>query len=248
MLLLFSLAIGLDAGGLFYFAPIHVALLFSAVAVLLILFSVLYLWIACHPADALKFVSGLIIAAVVPVAVSLTLIPAETLNEHMAFLTGGVVFPDGFWDLRMRLSELSHSVWRGGIWLGAGLGSFPSQIRLLATETDWTAWNGVLPQAPFSGWWMILCERGIIGATTIALPLGFLLFTFVKRLVGSIGGNRPFLPMSALGILAAVALAVESFVDASLLRPEVLLMAGAFLALSGSSFPQRETRDNESNG
>ena len=81
LLLLFSLAIGLDAGGLFYFAPIHVALLFSAVAVLLILFSVLYLWIACHPADALKFVSGLIIAAVVPVAVSLTLIPAETLQN-----------------------------------------------------------------------------------------------------------------------------------------------------------------------
>jgi len=186
----------------------------------------------------------------VPVTISLTLIPRETLNEHIAFFTGGGIFPDGFWNLRMRLSELSHSIWRGGdIWLGSGLGSFPSQIRLLATETDWTAWNGVLPQAPFSGWWMILCERGIIGATTIALPIGFLLFTFVKRIVGSIGGgNRPFLPMSALGILAAVALAAESFVDASLLRPEVLLMAGAFLALSGSSFPQRETQANESNG
>ena len=247
LLLLFALGIGLDAAGLFFFAPFHVVLLFAAVAVLLFLFSAVYLWVACHPADALKFVAGLIIAAVVPVAISLTLVQKEVLDSHLAFFNGGGMFPDGFWELRMRLSELSHSVWRGGIWLGTGLGSFPGQVRLLASEADWTAWNGVLPQAPFCGWWMLLCERGIIGAATIALPLAFLLFTFVRRLVGAIG-VRAFLPMSALGILAVVALAAESFVDASFLRPEILLSAGAFLALSGSSFPKKEAQDGESNG
>ena len=247
LLLLFSLVIGLDATGLFYFAPIHVTLLFAVAAILVILFSIVYLWIATSPVNALKFVSGLVIAAIVPVVVALTLIDGETTKAHLAFFNGGSLFPDGFWELRMRLSELSRSVWRGSVWLGSGLGSFASEIRLLAAEEDWVAWSGVLPQAPFNGWWMILCERGIIGATAIALPLAFLLFTFFRRLVGAIG-VKSFLPMSALGILAVVALASESFVDVSLLRPEVLLSAGAFLALSGSSFPQRDSQDNGANG
>ena len=46
-----------------------------------------------------------------------------------------------------------------------------------------------------------------------------------------------FVPGAAVGVLALAALAAEAFMDASFLRPEVLVAAAAFLSVSASSFP-----------
>ena len=66
--------------------------------------------------------------------------------------------------------------------------------------------------------------------------MGFLVFHYVQRLVGA-RGRSVFVPGAAVGVLALAALAAETFIDASFLRPDVLVVAAAFLAVSVSSFP-----------
>lgn len=102
-----------------------------------------------------------------------------------------------------------------------------------------TAWASIgveRVEKPFNGWWTLLAERGFIGALGLALALGGLLFHFIRRLIGAFG-KSVFVPSCATGIVILLALVVETFVDASFLRPEVLATAAAFLAVSASSFP-----------
>ena len=82
----------------------------------------------------------------------------------------------------------------------------------------------------------LLAERGIVGSLVLAVVLGFLLFRYARRLAGA-RGRSVFVPGAAVGVLALAALAAEAFMDASFLRPEVLVAAAAFLSVSASSFP-----------
>ncbi len=107
---------------------------------------------------------------------------------------------------------------------------------LVVFPAAWAAIGAERATTPFNGWWTLLAERGIVGALALAVVLGFLLFRYARRLVGA-RGRSVFVPGAAVGVLALVALVVESFVDASPLRPEVLVVAAAFLSVSASSFP-----------
>ena len=102
-------------------------------------------------------------------------------------------------------------------------------------------------ETPFRGWWTLLSERGIVGALVLCALLGFLLFGYVRRFLGAFGRGA-FLPGAAVGALALAALAAETFFDASMLRPEVLVAAAAFLAVSASSFPPAKRADDAAPG
>lgn len=102
--------------------------------------------------------------------------------------------------------------------------------------TEWGSIGAERAGVPFCGWWLLLAERGLIGAVCLAVALGCLLFNFTRRLIGALGRSM-FVPSCVTGVVVLLALVVETFVDASFLRPEVLATAAAFLAVSASSFP-----------
>ena len=123
--------------------------------------------------------------------------------------------------------------------LRQGFGDMPDRERpagFVRFPDDWRDIGAERVSTPFNGWWALLAERGIVGALVLAVVLGFLLFHYVQRLLGA-RGRSVFVPGAAVGVLALVALAAEAFIDASFLRPDVLVVAAAFLAVSVSSFP-----------
>lgn len=101
---------------------------------------------------------------------------------------------------------------------------------------DWSGIGAGRAERPLNGWWTLLAERGLVGALMLAVALGYLLYNFVRRLVGALG-RSVFVPSCVLGAAALLTLVAESFVDASFLRPEVIVTLAAFLAVSASSFP-----------
>ena len=107
---------------------------------------------------------------------------------------------------------------------------------LVRFPAEWSGIGAARAETPFNGWWRLLAERGIVGSLVLAVVLGFLLFRYARRLAGA-RGRSVFVPGAAVGVLALAALAAEAFMDASFLRPEVLVAAAAFLSVSASSFP-----------
>ena len=143
-------------------------------------------------------------------------------------------FPEGFGSARDALSSIALKSWKENPWLGSGLGSFPIDIRFIASQSDWTV---ISPgqTASVNGWWQILAERGVVGALVLIVAAGFLAWTYFNRLVKSFGRGI-WHPACVLGPFVAVALIALAFVDSSLLRSDVLLPTAAVLALSAVSF------------
>ena len=88
-----------------------------------------------------------------------------------------------------------------------------------------------------NGWWMLLAERGIVGAVTLALPYGFLLFTYGRNLVGGIIARRLPHPAVLLLPLVLAAIAVTGTYDCSFLRADAIVVSVALLAISAKAFP-----------
>ena len=234
-LLAFAFAAGASATGLLMFAPPYAFVGFCIAGIAAFLASLTFLGMFQGGADVLKYMAGLIIAAVVPVLVSTYVLPGDVVQLRMSFFSGGDLFPAQFFELRARLSEIAASVWRSSVWLGHGLGSFPLEARFAATPQDWALWTGQTPCGPLNGFWHLLAERGVAGAILVGVPLLYMTVTFVMRLVASIG-RLSFFPLCAFGVVAVLAVAAEAFFDGSFLRTETLLAAASAYAVAASSF------------
>ncbi len=235
-LALFAFAIGGTSAGLYFFAPSYVVVVFLAAALVQLVSSCGCEAFKLGGTVPMKCVAAVIIASLIPVLCAMGLATDELNGLRLApFREGGSFFDSAFLDMRETLSGIAAKVWRDRPWLGTGLGSFPLDIRFNATDADWSI---IQPSqtAALQGWWHLVAERGIVGAVSLALVAGMMLFTYVRRLVCSIGRSA-FLPGCILGPVAAAALATITFADVSFLRPEVMLAAGAFFALSANSFP-----------
>lgn len=242
-LLLISFAAGSCGCGLFYFAPVPVTAAFAAAALVVVLASFVYVWMTMTPPDVLKCFAGVVVAAAVGVAIALAAAPQEVTDARLDAVAGGF-FPEGFAALRGRLSEIASSIWRDRVWLGAGAGSMPLEIRYCATAADWASWGVAAPSAVPNGWWQIVAERGILGALALGVPFAVMFVTFVLRIVRA-DRRAAFLPLAFGGVAVVAAAAAETFVDSSILRPEALTAAGAYFALAGSAFPQAKKTVDE---
>ena len=234
--LLYSLAIGGCATGLYFFAPTFTVLVFAAAGLLTLVYSIAYAWAACGSVDACKCMVAVLIAMAMPVLCAMGMGSGGVNEARLAFVGGGGFFPEAYAKLSALLSSISLKVWQAGPWLGTGLGTFAADVRFNAAPGDWA----LLPYgqcAALNGWWLVLAERGLIGALAFALVAAFLLFTFVRRLAAAFG-LRFYHPACFLGIAAVAAAAVDSFFSASFLRPESLTALAALAALAASSFPK----------
>lgn len=171
------------------------------------------------------------------------LMPEAALSARIDAFARRAFVPDGFLALRRTLSDLALRAWKAAPWIGTGLGSFGLDIRFHALAADWA----VIPRgqaAVPNGGWLLLAERGIVGAALFALPLGFLVFTYVRRLVAWAKGVCLPHPACLLAPLVLVLLGLDALVDCSFLRADVLLVACAELAVAAKSFPTLEKHSN----
>ena len=239
----FPLAIGGTALGAFAFAPPALAAL-SGVAGL-VTFGASFAYALRNLRQLTEFrllvvfalsltVGGLLVAFLMPEAV---------LSARLGAFADRTFAPEGFWELRRTLSDVALRAWKTAPWIGTGLGSFGLDVRFHALASEWS----VIPRGQASlpnGGWLLLAERGIVGVALFALPLGFLAFSYGRRLV--LWARAVCLPHPAtlLAPLAFVVLGMDAAFDASFLRADVLLVACAELAVSAKSFPSLESHPN----
>ena len=237
MLLLFSIAIGGTFAGAMIFLPPQLAALYAIAGIVAIMATLVYVGLTRSAADSLKCAVAVLLASLIPVLLVLALDPGVAAFERIAAMfNADSLFPESFTRSRNALSAVAFKEWSVHPWLGSGVGSFPIGIRFNATGADWALIN-VAQKLPKSGWWALLAERGMVGALMFALPLGFMAYTFVRRLIGAFSGGATFVPGSLLGVIAVAALVAQSFIDPSFLAPEVIMAATAFVAMSAASIP-----------
>lgn len=171
------------------------------------------------------------------------LMPEAALSARLDAFARREIFPEGFLAVRRTLSDLALRAWQSAPWIGTGLGSFGLDIRFHARAADWS----VIPRgqaAVPNGGWLLLAERGIVGAALFALPLGFLVFTYVRRLVAWAKNVCLPHPACLLAPLVLVLVGLDACVGCSFLRADVLLVACAELAVAAKSFPSLENHPN----
>ena len=231
----FAFAIGGTAAGLFAFAPSFV------VAVFLVAESVLLIYVFVVSIRSLP-ASGEFKLLVVT-GISLTLggllvmatLPKDVFDVRIAELTSLSFFSEDFYGQRAFLSDVALKSWLSRLWIGTGLGSFPFDFRFAATAENWQLFRGQVVGLP-NGWWFLLAERGIVGALTLALTGGILLFSYVRRVVGWASAPAYLHPACLLAPVVLAYLGVTGTFDCSFLRADVLMATGAYLAISANSF------------
>ncbi len=234
-LLFIAFAVTGTLTGLYFFAPTPVILLYLIAGFLMLAVACGYAGFKVHPTAPFKCLAVLLIAAALPVMCVLYLASPEIDAARFAVFEGEcALFDENFSRLRDVLSRIASRVWTENPWLGSGLGTFAHDVRFNAVDADWKILQTGQASA-LNGWWHLLAERGIVGALVCAVAIGAILYVFVRRLCGG-WRRRFFLPSAVLGPLALAALSAEATIDVSFLRADVLLVAGACLALSCNAF------------
>lgn len=227
------------AVGLFFFAPIVVSLAYAAAAAVMLLYVFVYLRVKVSKTADFRCLVVCGLTMVFAGMAAMTIAPDELLEEKLAPLLSGRLLSQEFLSAREALSRISFEIWRGHPWLGTGLGSFSIDLGLNARAEDWKLVPAV-QTAPLNGFWLLLAERGVIGAFLLAVPLVLLLVTYVRNLIAGIR-SLPGPIALAFPLLLAVGCA-EMMVDCSVLTPKALVPLLAAAAISARAFVKEKGR------
>lgn len=228
------------AVGLFFFSPIIVSLAHAAAAVVMLLYVFVYLRIKVSKTADFRCLVVCGLALVFAAMAVMTIAPNEFLEAKLEPLLSGQLLSQEFLSVRETLSRISFDIWREHPWLGTGLGSFPIDLGLHARAEDWKLIPAV-QTAPLNGYWLLLAERGVIGAFLLAVPLALLLVTYVRNLIAGIRSLPGPLAL-AFPLLLAVGCA-EMMIDCSILLPKVLVPLLAAAAVSAQAFVKEKRRN-----
>ena len=230
-------AIGGNAAGLFAFAPAYLSAAFAVAVVLTLSYAILFSMLKFSSSDGLKLMVIGGIALTFGGLLAAVALPRAVMDERLAAFMNLAFFPERFWEIRGMLSAVAFKSWISHIWIGTGIDSFPLDFRFAAQDADWAA----LPRgatAVSNGWWLLLAERGLVGAVFFVLPFGFLLFTYGRRLVGGVKARVLPHPICLIAPVVLALFVATGFVDCSPLRAEVLMAMCAYLAVSAAAFPR----------
>ena len=239
---LLILSVGGNGAGLFALAPAHLSAVLVVAVLVALVYAFAYVAIEGSISIAVKvlviFCTVLTVGCLMAAALLPRSILAGCLDPYCEFN----LIPDLFWEGRNVLSAVASESWASHPWIGTGIGSFSLDFRFGASDAGWELFPGGAVM-PYNGWWLLLSERGIIGLVVFALPFGFLLFTYFRRLLGwakDICLPHPACLMAPIAILAFVAI---GFFDCSPLRAEAYVALGSLLAVSAAAFPTMKKRD-----
>lgn len=229
------LGIGGNAAGLFAFAPPYVSAALAAAGLLMLAYVFGFSCRTFPGVDGFRLVVIGGISLTIGGLLVAMLLPKSVMDERVAAFVGLKFFPERFWEIRGALSAVSFRSWVSHIWIGTGVSSFPLDFRFAAREADWMLLPRGAP-AVANGWWLLLTERGLVGTVFFILPFGFLLVTYVRRLIGGVRGWTLPHPACLVAPVALILFVAGGFFGCSSLRAEVLLTMCAFLAVSAATF------------
>jgi len=239
---LFVLSIGGTAAAGFLFSPVVVTLVFAVAEVALLFYVFVCSAKALAAAGEFKLLVVIGIALALGGLLVMVLEP-EAVQDRVASFKALEFLPASFVTVREALSGVALRSWLSNLWIGTGLGSFPLAFRFSATPEDWRLVRAGAQAVP-NGWWLLLAERGIVGAAFLGLLTGFLFFTYVRRMIGWFGSWTYVHPSCLLGPLALAALAVTGLYGCALFRADVIMPTVALLSVSANSFPRAKRREN----
>lgn len=237
------LAIGGTLAGVVAFAPFYLSMVLVAVSLLTLVYIFIFSNRAFQSASLFRIVLFSIIALILGGFFVAVVLPEGVWAERLSQLSEYKLFPDRFWKVREELSAIAFKSWISHLWLGTGVASFPFDFRIHAQALDWE----LLPRGATmvaNSWWLLLTERGVVGLMLFVLPFAFLLFTYVRRLIGGISGWELPSPTCIVAPLVLLLFVTAAFVDCSPLRVEVLLVTGSLMAISAASFPRLRRKKN----
>ena len=174
-------------------------------------------------------------AGVLAAGLVLAAVPSGGIAPKLAPFFGEAGFlPKDFFPVHDLLSRLSLDMWSVHPWLGAGLGSFADGVRFIASSEDLAA-IPAQQSAPFGLHWLVLAERGSIGAFLILAPLAVLAASYVRRAVSGVAAGFPP-PSCFAGFLVLPAAVLESLAGVSLLAPGAMTAFMLLFSVAASSF------------
>lgn len=235
-LFLYVFGVAGNAAGMFAFLPSAVALVFASAALLLVIYCAAWNFVVSHPGESLVFLVGTIGFLLAAAALAMASVPSGLITSKLAPLVGDADFlPKDFFSVQDLFSRLSLGIWKEHPWLGLGAGSFADGVRFIASPEDLAA-IPPMQKAPFGIHWMVLAERGSIGAFLLLAPLTALLVSYVRRAVGGVAAMEFPSPPCLAGLLVLVAAVLESLAGVSLLAPGTMVAFMLMLSVSASSF------------
>ena len=241
--LLVVFAVGGNAAGLFVFAPALDVVVFAAAEV--VLFVVVFV-VACRTlrgSGEFRMLVVFSIALVLGTLFVVSVLPEDVVAAKTAPIVAMDFLPADMLARRGVLSDAAFKSWVSHPWVGVGMGAFQFSLRFSVSASDWALVPQGIAAVP-NGWRQLLVERGIVGSVAMALPFGFLLFTYFRRAVSCVRARRLPGPTVVVAPLAVLPLVATARFDCSLLRPDVLVITGAILAVSAKSFPKEMIRGN----
>ena len=156
-------------------------------------------------------------------------------------------FSPALYDRNEALFRVSKAIWLESPWSGSGVGSFVLQAPFFVSKEDWS----VLPPQPEvgpNGFMTLIAERGIVGAIFWAVGVGFLLYFWVSRLIGSFAWHRQqdegrswFVNIPAVvwvGPLVFLAAIADAFFSSGFPLTALAVCVAVSLSLSAASFPK----------
>ena len=221
--------------GIVSFSPVYTLLVIAVAFVFMVVFCYLMHGKAVGSAGRLRCTLAILVAVMAATAVFLLCDEASVIAARRGELLSLQILPTGFGKTRATLSGIALKVWKSGPWLGSGLGSFPIDIRFVATPDDWAVISP-LQKAATNGWWQLLAERGVIGVLMFATTLGLLMWAYVAGLI-RIASVRRIRGINLVCPFAVAMLVAVGFVDISFMRVDVLFVGCAAIASSAAAFP-----------
>lgn len=238
-MLLLPLSVGGTGAGLFCFSPTFVTLAFAGAELVVLAYSFFYACRRLPSAGEFKLLVVCGVSFALGGLLVMMLTPAPLMQERLAAFAERTFFAERFWKLREVLSAIAFKSWVSHLWTGTGLASFSLDFRFNARPEDWMLLPRGIASLP-SGWWLILAERGVVGAVMFVLPFGFLLFTYGRRLALWISDMSVPHPACVVAPVALALFVASGFVDCSLTRADVILVMVSLLAVSAAAFPRRK--------
>lgn len=231
----FALALIGCALGTVLFSPVAELTVFAAAALVIALAAIFMEHGEIRQASAMRCFLMIVLSLMVPAAVTVVSEANTPVAARAEAILALKPFPEGFEALRNTLSAISLKVWRSAPWIGTGLGSFPIELRFAAVDADWSvvpSWQA----AAVCGWWQLMVESGTVGA------LVYLVAAVLTSLPWIVKGVRTRMcfswrPVHVAGFMAVAAVVTVTFVDASLLRSEVVLALFPLMAISAGAMP-----------
>ena len=227
-----------NTAGLFVFAPPILHCFFAAAAVLMFLYSFVYARkrLPSHAEFKYMVMFGLSITLAWLSAVW-ALDEAGLEARVEPYLTGDFLAED-YKALRSVLSSISADIWKASPWFGGGLGSFRMELGFHASREQWAVMPA-LQNAPLNGYWLLLAERGIVGAFLLAVAVLVLAGFFVRNLVSGVVRGLPS-PAAWTGLLASMAAVGSVLFSVTLLSPGLAAAVAAYLSVSINAFPKEK--------